>query len=168
MLQSIYKASTNIPSSIFKSCFSIFDQPKMMKFPKLFKGRVKLHAKQVNLAFGKYGLQSLETARITAKQIDATRKAMAPHVKKGGQVWIRIFPDIPCTKKPAEVRMGKGKGSVELYVARVPEGTIMYEIEMPDDALALKALKQCANKLPVRTRIIKREPGDNNILPLMV
>ena len=152
----------------FLRLFSTLDQPKQTKFPKAFKGRVKLHAKQTSLCFGKYGLQAMETGRISALQIDATRKSMAPLVKKGGQVWIRIFPDIPITRKPAEVRMGKGKGAVELYIARVPVGTIMYEIQMTDDKTAIKALKLAANKLPVKTRIIMRLPGDNNLIPNIV
>jgi small subunit ribosomal protein S3 len=124
----------------------------------MFKGRLRGKALRGNsLAFGDYGLQAMTSGFITARQIEAARIAMTRHVKRGGKVWIRIFPDKPISKKPAEVRMGKGKGNLEAWVAPVKRGRVLYEMEGVDSKIAREALRLAAHKLPVRTRFIERE-----------
>jgi large subunit ribosomal protein L16 len=131
--------------------------PKRVKFRKMFKGRTKGHATRGNtVAFGDYGLMSLEPGWVSNRQIEAARVAMTREMKRGGKVWIRIFPDKPITKKPAETRMGKGKGNPEGWVAVVKPGRILFEIEGVDLALAKLALGLAAAKLPVTTRFVKR------------
>ncbi len=132
-------------------------QPKRTKFRKMHKGRIKGIAKGgTSLTFGAYGLKALEPERVTARQIEATRRAITRHMKRQGRVWIRIFPDVPVTKKPTEVRMGKGKGSVEFWAAKVKPGRIMFEIDGVSDAVARQALTLGAAKLPIKTRIVRR------------
>ncbi|MBW2499558.1 MAG: 50S ribosomal protein L16 [Deltaproteobacteria bacterium] len=133
-------------------------QPKKVKHRRMFKGRLRGKALRGNsLAFGDYGLQAMTSGFITARQIEAARIAMTRHVKRGGKVWIRIFPDKPISKKPAEVRMGKGKGNLEAWVAPVKRGRVLYEMEGVDSKIAREALRLAAHKLPVRTRFIERE-----------
>ena len=132
--------------------------PKRTKFRKAFKGRIKGQAKGgSDLNFGSYRLKTTEPERITARQIEAARRAMTRHMKRQGRVWIRIFPDLPVTKKPTEVRMGKGKGSVEFWAAKVKPGRIMFEIDGVSDVVAREALRLAAMKLPVKTRVVQRE-----------
>lgn len=132
-------------------------QPKRTKFRKAHKGRIKGAAKGgTTLNFGSYGLKAIEPERITARQIEAARRAMTREMKRAGRVWIRVFPDVPVSKKPTEVRMGKGKGALEYWAARVKPGRIMFEIDGVDDATARSALSLAAAKLPIKTRIIKR------------
>jgi len=131
--------------------------PKRTKYRKQFKGRITGPAKGgYTLNFGSYGLKSLEPERVTARQIEAARRAITRQMKRQGRVWIRIFPDVPVTGKPAEVRMGSGKGSVEYWAARVNPGRIMFEIDGVPDDVAREALRLGAAKLPVRTRIVTR------------
>ena len=131
--------------------------PKKTKYRKQFKGRIHGASKGgTALNFGAYGLKAVEPERITARQIEAARRAITRHMKRQGRVWIRIFPDLPVTDKPAEVRMGKGKGSVEYWAARVAPGRIMFEIDGVADDIARDALKLGAAKLPIRTRIVTR------------
>ncbi len=133
-------------------------QPKKVKHRKVFKGRLRGKALRGNtLAFGNYGLQATTSGFITARQIEAARIAMTRHVKRGGKVWIRIFPDKPITKKPAETRMGKGKGNPEAWVAPVKRGRMLYEMEGVDATIAREALRLAAHKLPIRTRFVERE-----------
>ena len=135
-------------------------QPKRTKFRKAHKGRIKGVAKGgTSLNFGSYGLKSLDANRVTARQIEATRRAITRHMKRQGRVWIRIFPDVPVTKKPTEVRMGKGKGSVEFWCAKVKPGRVMFEIDGVSDAVAREALRLGAAKLPVRTKVVTRPGG---------
>ncbi|MBI4125197.1 MAG: 50S ribosomal protein L16 [Deltaproteobacteria bacterium] len=135
-------------------------QPAKSKFRKQQKGRVRGTAcRGINLAFGDYGLQTLEHGRITSRQIEAARMAISRHVKRGGKLFTRIFPDKPVTKKPLEVRMGKGKGAPEEYVAPVQKGRILYEMEGVPKALAVEALRLAGHKLPVKTRILIRKEG---------
>lgn len=130
-------------------------QPKRTKFRKQQKGRVRGNATRgAVLAFGTFGLKSIETKYITAKQLEAARIALTRHMKREGQVWIRIFPDKPITKKPAEVRMGKGKGAPEYWVAPVKPGVIMFEIEGVPMSVAQEALRLAAQKLPVVSKFI--------------
>ena len=132
--------------------------PRKVKHRKQQRGRMKGTAKGgVELNFGDFGIQAQEAGWITARQIEAARIAMTRHVKRGGQVWIRVFPDKPVTKKPAETRMGKGKGSPELWVAVVKPGRVMFEIEGVEKALAEKALGLAAAKLGIRTKFVARE-----------
>jgi len=132
-------------------------QPKKVKHRKVFKGRMRGKAyRGSTLSFGEYGLQATEQSRVTARQIEAARVAMTRHVKRGGKVWIRIFPDKPITKKPAETRMGKGKGNPEEWVAIVKPGRILYEMEGVTPEVARQALKLAASKLPLATRFIER------------
>lgn len=127
-------------------------QPKRTKYRKQFKGRNRGVATRGNkVSFGEYGLKAVEPGRITARQIEAARRAMSRHVKRGGKIWIRIFPDKPISKKPLEVRMGSGKGNVEYWVAPVQPGRVMFEIEGVTEDLAREALKLAAAKLPVKT-----------------
>ena len=133
-------------------------QPKRTKFRKQFKGRIKGLAKGgSDLNFGSYGLKALQPERVTARQIEAARRAMTRHMKRQGRVWIRIFPDVPVSKKPTEVRMGKGKGSVEYWAAKVKPGRVMFEIDGVGDDIAREALRLAAMKLPVKTRVVVRE-----------
>ncbi|HMB76242.1 MAG TPA: 50S ribosomal protein L16 [Kiloniellaceae bacterium] len=132
--------------------------PKRTKYRKQHKGRIHGEAKGgSDLNFGSHGLKATEPERITARQIEAARRAMTRHMKRQGRVWIRIFPDLPVTKKPTEVRMGKGKGSVEFWAARVKPGRIMFEIDGVTDSVAQEALRLAAMKLPVKTRVVVRE-----------
>ncbi|WP_333832222.1 50S ribosomal protein L16 [Rubrimonas sp.] len=132
--------------------------PKRTKFRKQFKGRIHGEAKGgTTLNFGEYGLKAVEPERITARQIEAARRAMTRHMKRQGRVWIRIFPDVPVTQKPTEVRMGKGKGSVEYWAAKVKPGRIMFEIDGVPLPVAEEALRLAAMKLPVKTRFVQRE-----------
>jgi large subunit ribosomal protein L16 len=132
-------------------------QPKKTKFRKAFKGRIHGDAKGgTALNFGSHGLKAVEPERVTARQIEAARRAITRHMKRAGRVWIRIFPDVPVTKKPAEVRMGSGKGSIEYWAARVKPGRIMFELDGVPDALAREALVLGAAKLPIKTRIVTR------------
>lgn len=131
--------------------------PKRLKWRKQHKGRVDGQASRgTHLAFGEYGLMAIECGRITSRQIEAARIAMTRRTKRGGQVWIKIFPDTPVTKKPAEVRMGNGKGSVEYYVAKVQSGKMLYEMGGVDRATAVEALTLAATKLPIRTKLISK------------
>lgn len=131
--------------------------PKKVKFRKQQRGRMKGTAiRGSSLNFGEYGLQVLECGYITAKQIEAARIAMTRHVKRGGKMWIRIFPDKPVTKKPAEVRMGKGKGAPEAWVAKVHPGRILYEMEGVPRDLAAEALRLASHKLPLKTKFVER------------
>jgi large subunit ribosomal protein L16 len=132
-------------------------QPKKVKHRKQMKGRNRGKASRgTNLDFGDYGLQAIACHRITARQIEAARIAMTRYVKRGGKIWIRIFPDKPVSKKPAETRMGKGKGNPEEWVALVKPGRMMYEMEGVDEATAREAMRLAAHKLPVRTRFVTR------------
>ncbi len=135
--------------------------PKRTKYRKAFKGRIHGMAKGgTDLNFGAYGLKALQPERITARQIEAARRAMTRHMKRAGRVWIRIFPDLPVTNKPAEVRQGKGKGSVEYWVARVKPGRIMFEIDGVPLDVAKRAFELAAAKLPIKTRIVTRLGGE--------
>lgn len=132
-------------------------QPKRTKFRKAHKGRIHGVAKGgVDLAFGQYGLKAQEPERVTARQIEAARRAITREMKRAGRVWIRIFPDLPVSKKPTEVRMGKGKGSVEYWTARVKPGRILFEIDGVPEDVAKEALRLGAMKLPITTRVITR------------
>jgi len=132
-------------------------QPKRTKFRKAHKGRIHGNAKGgTELAFGQYGLKSQEPERVTARQIEAARRAITREMKRAGRVWIRVFPDLPVSKKPTEVRMGKGKGSPEFWAARVSPGRIMFEIDGVPEPLAREALTLAAAKLPIKTRFIAR------------
>src|SRR6478736_444287 len=132
-------------------------QPKRTKFRKAFKGRIHGLAKGgTDLNFGAYGMKIVEPGRITARQIEAARRAITRHLKRVGRVWIRIFPDVPVSKKPAEVRMGKGKGSPELWVARVKPGRVLFEIDGVNTQTAREALTLAAAKLPIKTRFVER------------
>ena len=132
-------------------------QPKRTKFRKMQKGRNRgLAHRGSSVSFGEYGLKSTERGRLTARQIEAGRRAMTRRVKRGGQIWIRVFPDKPITKKPLEVRQGKGKGNVEYWVAQIQPGRIMFEIEGVDEELAREAFGLAASKLPFDTTFVKR------------
>ena len=132
-------------------------QPKRTKFRKQFKGRIKGAAKGgTELNFGAFGLKAVEPDRVTARQIEAARRAMTRHMKRAGRVWIRIFPDVPVTKKPTEVRMGSGKGGVEFWAARVKPGRIMFEIDGVSRQVAEEAMRLGAAKLPIKTRFVAR------------
>ncbi len=132
-------------------------QPKRTKFRKQHKGRIHGVARSgTTLTFGAFGLKAVEPERITARQIEAARRAMTRHMKRAGRVWIRIFPDVPITQKPTEVRMGKGKGSPEFWAARVKPGRIMFEIDGVSPKVANEALLLAAAKLPIKTRIVTR------------
>ncbi|MEN3952919.1 50S ribosomal protein L16 [Iodidimonas sp. SYSU 1G8] len=136
-------------------------QPKKTKFRKAFKGRIHGKAKGgTELNFGAFGLKATEPGRITARQIEAARRAISRHMKRAGRVWIRVFPDVPVSKKPTEVRMGKGKGSPEYWVARVKPGRIMFEIEGVSETIAREAFDRAAAKLSIATRLVSR-PGEH-------
>ena len=131
--------------------------PKRIKFRKQHRGRRRGQAARGNtVAFGEWGLQSLDPAWITNRQIEAARVALTRHIKRGGKVWIRVFPDKPVTKKPAETRMGKGKGNPEGWVAVVQPGRVLFEIEGVDEKLARSALRLASAKLPITTRVVSR------------
>ena len=133
-------------------------QPKRTKFRKQHKGRIHGEAKGgFDLNFGGFGLKATEPERVTARQIEAARRAITRHMKRQGRVWIRIFPDVPVTGKPTEVRMGKGKGSVDYWAAKVKPGRIMFEIDGVAESIAREALRLGAMKLPVLTRVVQRE-----------
>ena len=133
-------------------------QPKRTKFRKQFKGRIHGLAKGGSVInFGNYGLKAIEPERVTSRQIEAARRALTRHMKRQGRVWIRIFPDIPVTAKPIEVRMGKGKGSVDRWVAKVKPGRVMFEVDGVAEDVAKEALRLAAMKLPVKCRFITRE-----------
>ena len=132
-------------------------QPKQTKFRKMHKGRNRGLAQNGNtVAFGRFGLVASDRGRITARQIEAARRAMTRHIKRGGKVWIRIFPDVPITKKPVEVRMGKGKGNVEYWVAKIQPGKVLYEMEGVSEEVAREAFRLAAAKLPVITTFVTR------------
>ena len=132
-------------------------QPKRTKYRKAHKGRIKGAASSaISLSFGSHGLKAQEPARITARQIEAARRAMTRQMKRAGRVWIRVFPDVPVSKKPTEVRMGKGKGTPELWVVRVKPGRILFEVDGIPVSVAREALGLAAAKLPVKTRFIER------------
>jgi large subunit ribosomal protein L16 len=133
-------------------------QPKKVKHRKIQKGRLRGKAQRGNrIAFGDYGLQAVTAGFVSARQIEAARIAMTRHVKRGGKIWIRLFPDKPITKKPAETRMGKGKGNPEEWVCPVKPGRVLYEMEGVDSQVAREALRLAAHKLPLRTRFVVRE-----------
>lgn len=132
-------------------------QPKRTKFRKVHKGRNRgLAQRGSKVSFGTIGLQATGRGRITARQIEAARRAMTRHIKRGGKIWIRVFPDKPITKKPLEVRMGKGKGSVEYWVAQIQPGKMLYEMEGVSEDVAREAFRLAAAKLPVSTRVVTR------------
>lgn len=132
-------------------------QPKRTKFRKQHKGRNRgLAQRGSSVSFGEYGLKAVGRGRITARQIEAGRRAITRHVKRGGKIWIRIFPDKPISEKPLEVRMGKGKGSVEYWVAQIQPGKVLYEIEGVSEELAREAFELAAQKMPVATTFVKR------------
>ena len=132
--------------------------PKKTKYRKAFKGRIHGASKAgTALNFGSYGLKALEPERVTARQIEAARRAITRQMKRQGRVWIRVFPDVPISSKPAEVRMGSGKGSVEYWAARVAPGRILFEIDGVPDDVAREALRLGAAKLPVRTKVVTRQ-----------
>ncbi|PRD41320.1 50S ribosomal protein L16 [Phyllobacterium phragmitis] len=132
-------------------------QPKRTKFRKQFKGRIHGASKGgTELNFGAFGLKAVEPERITARQIEAARRAITRHMKRAGRVWIRIFPDLPVTSKPTEVRMGKGKGGVDYWAARVAPGRVMFELDGVSEDVAREALRLGAAKLPIKTRFIQR------------
>src|SRR5215468_2484298 len=132
-------------------------QPIRTKFRKAHKGRIHgVATSGTELTFGQFGLKALEPERVTARQIEAARRAMTRHMKRAGRVWIRIFPDVPVSKKPIEVRMGKGKGAPELWVCRVKPGRILFEIDGVAVQVAREALALAAAKLPIKTRFIER------------
>ena len=131
--------------------------PKKTKHRKAYKGRIHGVARSgATLAFGSYGMKALQPERITARQIEAARRAISRHMKRVGRLWIRIFPDIPVSKKPADVRMGSGKGGVEFYVFRVKPGRILFELDGVPENLAREAFELAAAKLPIKTKFVKR------------
>jgi large subunit ribosomal protein L16 len=133
-------------------------QPKRTKFRKQFKGRNRgLATTGSKVSFGEYGLKAVERGRITARQIEAARRAMTRHIKRGGKIWIRVFPDVPVSKKPLEVRMGKGKGNVEFWVCKIQPGRVLYEMEGVNEGIAREAFKLAAAKLPFKTTFVSRQ-----------
>ena len=132
-------------------------QPKKTKFRKAHKGRIHGTATSgATLSFGQFGLKAMAPERLTARQIEAARRALTRHMKRAGRVWIRVFPDVPVSKKPIEVRMGKGKGAPEYWVARISPGRIMFEVDGVPETLAREAFALAAAKLPIKTRFIQR------------
>jgi large subunit ribosomal protein L16 len=132
-------------------------QPTRTKFRKAHKGRIKgVASSGVDLAFGEFGLKALEPDRITARQIEAARRALTRHMKRAGRVWIRVFPDVPVSKKPLEVRMGSGKGAPEFWACRIKPGRILFEVDGVPTQIAKEALTLAAAKLPIKTRFIQR------------
>ena len=135
-------------------------QPKRTKFRKMHKGRNRGLATRGNkVSFGEYGLKAVERGRLTARQIEAARRAMTRHIKRGGRVWIRVFPDKPISKKPLEVRMGKGKGNPEYWVSLVKPGHVLYEMEGVNESIAREAFRLAGAKLPVKTVFVSRQVG---------
>jgi large subunit ribosomal protein L16 len=133
-------------------------QPKRTKFRKMFKGRNRGLANNGNkVSFGQYGLQATERGKITARQIEAARRAMTRYIKRGGKIWIRVFPDVPVSKKPLEVRMGKGKGNVEYWVCKIQPGKMLYEMEGVNESIAREAFRLAAAKLPFKTNFVIRQ-----------
>ncbi|EHQ53601.1 50S ribosomal protein L16 [Ectothiorhodospira sp. PHS-1] len=133
-------------------------QPKRTKFRKQFKGKNRgLATSGEKVSFGEYALKSMDRGRITARQIEAARRAMTRHVKRGGKIWIRVFPDVPVTKKPVEVRMGKGKGNVEYWVCKIQPGRVLYEMEGVSEEVAREAFRLAAAKLPIKTAFVTRQ-----------
>ena len=133
-------------------------QPKRTKYRKMFKGRMAgLAQRGSSVSFGEFGLKATSRARMTAREIEAARRAMARYVKRGGQIWIRVFPDVPITQKPLEVRMGSGKGNVEYWVAKVTPGKVLFEIEGVPESEAREAFKLAAAKLSVPTAFVRRQ-----------
>lgn len=133
-------------------------QPKRTKYRKMFKGNLSGTATRgSSVAFGDYGLKAMDRSRMTAREIEAARRAMTRYVKRGGQIWIRVFPDVPITKKPLEVRMGSGKGNVEYWVAKVMPGKVLFEIEGVPESEAREAFRLAAAKLSVATSFVKRQ-----------
>jgi len=132
-------------------------QPKRTKFRKMFKGKNRGLAQSGNkVSFGEYGLKAAERGRVSARQIEAARRAMTRKVKRNGKIWIRIFPDVPISSKPLEVRMGKGKGNVDYWCSKVQPGTVLYEMEGVSEELAREAFRLAANKLPIKTTFVIR------------
>lgn len=132
-------------------------QPMRTKFRKAHKGRIKgVATSGATLSFGEYGLKAMEPERVSARQIEAARRAMTRHMKRAGRVWIRIFPDVPVSKKPIEVRMGKGKGAPELWVVRIKPGRVLFEVDGVTEQVAKEALTLAAAKLPIKTRFVAR------------
>ncbi|MGB5180084.1 MAG: 50S ribosomal protein L16 [Gammaproteobacteria bacterium] len=132
-------------------------QPKRTKFRKQMKGRNRgLAQRASSVSFGEYGLKSTDRGRMTARQIEAARRTITRHVKRGGKLWIRVFPDVPITKKPIEVRQGKGKGNVEYWIAQIQPGRMLYEIEGVSEEIARQAFKLAAAKLPFKTAFVSR------------
>ena len=132
-------------------------QPKRTKYRKAFKGRNAGLAQGGNyVAFGDFGLKATSRARMTSRELEAARRAMTRYVKRGGQIWVRVFPDLPITKKPLEVRMGSGKGNVEYYVAKVKPGKVLFEMEGVPQATAAQAMRLAAHKLPIKTKVVAR------------
>jgi large subunit ribosomal protein L16 len=133
-------------------------QPKRTKFRKQFKGRNRgLATTGSKVSFGEFGLKAVERGRITARQIEAARRAMTRHIKRGGKIWIRVFPDVPVSKKPLEVRMGKGKGNVEYWVCKIQPGRVLYEMEGVHEGIAREAFRLAAAKLPFKTTFVSRQ-----------
>ena len=144
-------------------------QPANTKHRKQFKGRIPGHAKgNYELTFGFYGLKALEPERITSRQIEAARRTISRYLKRAGRLWIRIFPDVPVTSKPAEVRMGKGKGNIDRWVVRVKPGTIMFEVDGVDKQLAKEAFALAAAKLPIKTSFIAMDNYQWKIIKRLV
>ena len=132
-------------------------QPKRTKFRKQFKGRNRgLATTGSKVSFGEFGLKAVERGRITARQIEAARRAMTRHIKRGGKIWIRVFPDVPVSKKPLEVRMGKGKGNVEYWVCKIQPGRVLYEMEGVTETIAREAFRLAAAKIPFKTTFVSR------------
>ncbi|MFO7189339.1 MAG: 50S ribosomal protein L16 [Pseudomonadota bacterium] len=135
-------------------------QPARTKYRKQQKGRNKgIATRGTKVSFGEFGLKAVSRGRLTARQIEAARRAITRHIKRGGRIWIRIFPDKPITTKPAEVRMGNGKGSPEYFVAEIQPGKVLYELDGVDEALAREAFALASAKLPVRTEFVQRQIG---------
>jgi large subunit ribosomal protein L16 len=135
-------------------------QPARTKYRKAHKGRnTGLATRGASVSFGSFGLKATSRGRLTSRQIESARRAMTRHIKRGGRIWIRIFPDKPVTKKPAEVRMGKGKGSVEFYVAEIQPGKVLYEMDGVDETLAKEAFRLAAAKLPLAVKFVTRQLG---------
>jgi large subunit ribosomal protein L16 len=133
-------------------------QPKRTKFRKQFKGRNRgLATTGSKVSFGEFGLKAVERGKLTARQIEAARRAMTRHIKRGGKIWIRVFPDVPVSKKPLEVRMGKGKGNVEFWVCKIQPGRVLYEMEGVDEGIAREAFRLAAAKLPFKTTFVSRQ-----------
>jgi large subunit ribosomal protein L16 len=137
--------------------------PKKTKYRKQMKGRLRGTATRgIDIAFGQFGLKAETSERITSRQIEAARRAMTRYIKRGGKIWIRVFPDVPITKKPAEVRMGSGKGSVDHYAAKVKAGRIMFEMDGVAEDVAKEAMRLASHKLPIRTRfVVRHSAGDS-------